>query len=249
VRYELKPRSTVELIDGAFKLVRDNLWGFVEIEAPLALLALIQLLLYGGPHHTRAVSLLSPAASDALSRIFMALATGLDRFLLPVATVAAFEGTTVSLEASLRRSWKVRWPLIALTLLLSYSLLFSGSLFSIKPKWLATLLLVPMLGFTYLLIRWSLSFAALFAEPRGALRRSASLLDGAFGRIFWPTLVSLLAYFLGWITVHKLFHATPVAEALCTAATYSFFGPIQTAFVTLLYFDQRIRREGLGLAM
>jgi hypothetical protein len=112
----------------------------------------------------------------------------------------------------------------------------------------------------YLAVRWSLVVAAMMAEDIGpirGLRRSWNLVSGSWWRTFG---ILLIVTILQLIITYGLFILFGVIAALFTAGDFqaavvqvggtllgAVVSPITTIAVTLLYFDLRVRKEGLDL--
>jgi hypothetical protein len=112
----------------------------------------------------------------------------------------------------------------------------------------------------YLAVRWSLVVAAMMAEDIGPIRglgRSWNLVSGSWWRTFG---ILLIVTILQLIITYGLFILFGVIAALFTAGDFqaavvqvggtllgAVVSPITTIAVTLLYFDLRVRKEGLDL--
>ncbi len=121
----------------------------------------------------------------------------------------------------------------------------------------------------YLWLMWSLSIPATVLEGGGlgiSTTRSKYLTQGSRGRIF---VICLLILVLVWI-VSVMFqiplgiafavlikrgnpaHAFPMialASSLGTFLSTSLVGPLLTIALTLVYYDQRVRKEGFDLQL
>jgi len=121
----------------------------------------------------------------------------------------------------------------------------------------------------YLWLMWSLSIPATVLEGGGlgvSTTRSKYLTQGSRGRIF---VICLLIFILVWI-VSVIFqiplgiafavlikkgnaaHAFPIiamASSLGTFVSTSLVGPLLTIALTLIYYDQRVRKEGFDLQL
>jgi hypothetical protein len=112
----------------------------------------------------------------------------------------------------------------------------------------------------YLLVRWSLSVAAMMAEDIGPIRglgRSWNLVSGSW----WRSFGILLIVWIMWLVISYglLILFTLIAALFSTgdfkAAVVNIAGtalgallsPIWSIAITLLYFDLRVRKEGLDL--
>jgi len=132
---------------------------------------------------------------------------------------------------------------------------------------LVAFILVPVIA-----LRWWLSWAVAIPVTvleggglRTSLRRSKSLTKGSRGRIF---LICLLMIVLTWV-VSALIQAPilifaglrslqqpanigPVGQAIASAGGFlsaSLVGPLLTIALTLIYYDQRVRKEGFDLQL
>jgi len=115
-------------------------------------------------------------------------------------------------------------------------------------------------GAVYLAVRWSLVLAAMMAEDVGPIRglgRSWNLVRGSWWRTFGILLIVgimqvIITYGLGLLfgVVAALFSTgdfqAAVIQVIGTLVN-AVVGPITTIAVVLLYFDLRVRKEGLDL--
>jgi hypothetical protein len=141
--------------------------------------------------------------------------------------------------------------------------LLAGLTAAVGPAVLVLLLaLVP--GAIYVANAWSLSTPALLFEDTGpiaALKRSWALVRGSWWRVLGiilvgVLLVSILAGVLQGILVlipAALADGNEVALALATVIAGTVSGTLTTPFTaaifSLVYFDQRVRREGFDLEL
>ncbi|MET9417095.1 glycerophosphoryl diester phosphodiesterase membrane domain-containing protein [Streptomyces klenkii] len=132
--------------------------------------------------------------------------------------------------------------------------------------------LVAMVVATWLWIRYSLAAPALMLEKQGvaaAMRRSAKLVRGAWWRVFGIQLISILITALvglmaqAVVLVFDVFvHGTgggSVADAtdwaslieigIAAVVSSALTLPVTAGMTTLLYMDQRIRRESLDVEL
>jgi hypothetical protein len=112
----------------------------------------------------------------------------------------------------------------------------------------------------YLAVRWSLVVAAMMAEDIGPVRglgRSWNLVTGSWWRTFG---ILLIVTIMQLIITYGLFILFGVIAALFATGDFqaalvqvggtllsALVSPITTIAVTLLYFDLRVRKEGLDL--
>lgn len=112
----------------------------------------------------------------------------------------------------------------------------------------------------YLAIRWSMSLAAMMAENVGPIQgfsRSWNLVKGQWWRTFGILLVVGILQLVISFALGALFGIVAAAattgdvrlavEAIGTALLSTLVSPITTIAVVLLYFDLRVRKEGLDL--
>lgn len=126
------------------------------------------------------------------------------------------------------------------------------------------LLVIPGLAVfcaaVYLAVRWTLAVAAMMAEDIGPIRglgRSWNLVSGSWWRTFG---ILLIVGILQTIISYGLFILFGVIAALFSTGDFqaalvqvggtllgALVSPITTIAITLLYFDLRVRKEGLDL--
>jgi hypothetical protein len=132
---------------------------------------------------------------------------------------------------------------------------------------LVVVILVPFIA-----IRWWLSWAVAIPATvieggglRASLRRSRVLTKGSRGRIFiicllmivltWivSTLIQLpILAFVGFRALHQPANISPIGQAIAAAGGFlsaSLVGPLLTIALTLIYYDQRVRKEGFDLQL
>ena len=132
---------------------------------------------------------------------------------------------------------------------------------------LGVFLLVIPIGLRWWLA-WALSIPVTIVEGKGTLasfRRSKELTKGSKGRIF---LIGLLMVGLTWLVstflqlpillvaglraVRDPMSAGPilhVVQSACAFVSISLVGPLLTIALTLVYYDQRVRKEGFDLQL
>jgi hypothetical protein len=112
----------------------------------------------------------------------------------------------------------------------------------------------------YLAVRWSLPVAAMMAEDIGPIRgmtRSWNLVKGQWWRTFGIIVIvaimqAIIGYALGFLFGVIAALATTGDVRLAVVAVGStllgaLINPITTIAIVLLYFDLRVRKEGLDL--
>jgi hypothetical protein len=180
----------------------------------------------------------------------------------------AYLGTEPSARRSLSFGLRRVPRLLALYILygLAFFLVFGGvaGLAAVAGPAVLVLLLVLIPAAIYAANAWSLSTPALLFEDTGpvtALKRSWSLVRGSWWRVLGiilvgVLLVSVLAGVLQGILVlipAALADGNDVALALATVVAGTVSGTLTTPFTaaifSLVYFDQRVRREGFDLEL
>ncbi len=248
----LRPLSTSELLDRTFHLYKNNFLVFLGITAIPQLVVLALRLLYAttltGPLDrfngmAIVVSIASYVAIEisAAATVIAVSNIHLDR---PIGVGSAFAGA---------RSSMVRVLLITLAVSIAAGI---GLIFLIVPG-------------VYLWLMWSLAIPATVLEGGGlnvSTTRSKYLTQGSRGRIF---VICLLIVILVWIVsvicefplgvlIGIVFksqisgHAVPLivtASAVGTFVSTSLVGPLLTIALTLIYYDQRVRKEGFDLQL
>jgi hypothetical protein len=162
----------------------------------------------------------------------------------------AWLGSTASSKRSLRYGLR-RSPKVALLTIIWYIGLIAGFVACILP------------GF-WLLVAWSVSIPVMLFEGTGpfkALRRSFSLIKGRWWASFLLLIVGyLLVTIIGTIVQYGLLGVAAVVadDSTLALAVAQIFGftlasaityPYLAAVLTILYFDQRVRKEGFDLQL
>ena len=207
--------------------------------------------------------------SQQFSNLLGILALGLigGFFLLPISLGAVFRAITdvalgrpATIGSVLRETLARYLPLLGLVAL--GILMLIGWIIAETIGFI--LLILP--GFAvlcaaiYLAVRWSLVVAAMMAEDIGPIRglgRSWNLVSGSWWRTFG---ILLIVWVLQVIITYGLFILFGVIAALFSTGDFqaalvqvggtllsAVVSPITTIAVTLLYFDLRVRKEGLDL--
>jgi hypothetical protein len=252
----LRPLSTGELLDRTFSLYRTHFVLFVAIFAlpHLAVLAF----------QCVALAFQTPGAS--LSRLFTTLAWSWGAILLSMVASAASQAATViavsnvhlDRPASVTDSFSKIKNQIAGVIGLSLAvgiLVGLGFIFLIVPG----ILLVMM---------WSLAIPIKVLENKGvgdSMTRSSELTKGNRGRIFviWLLFVVLsigVSLLLRWpieiaAGVHSIFALQrvgaewQVASLVATFVSECLVGPLATIAFSLVYYDERVRKEAFDLQL
>jgi hypothetical protein len=187
--------------------------------------------------------------------------------LLPFSVGAVYRAVTdvalgrpATVGVVLRETLARYWPLLGLIGL--GILLFIGWIIAEAIGFV--LLFIPGLAVfcaaVYLTVRWSLVVAAMMAEDVGPIRglgRSWSLVSGSWWRTFGILLIvgilqSIISYALLilFTLFADIFSTGDFRSALVSVGSTllsALVSPITTIAVVLLYFDLRVRKEGLDL--
>jgi len=248
----LRPLTVGELLDRTFFLYRRHFLMFVGI-AGLPNLILLAF-------HLGQVVLNPMTAGGALTTLLWLLATILIYFI----TIAVSQGATIIAVShiQLEREASASAAFAAIRSRIGeLSLLIFGMGLLILIGFL--LLIVPGI---YLAIVWSLAIPVAVLEGRdlpGALARSSELTRGHRGRIFVVySLLLVLVYtvtlllqtptmavtiWAGALSGGEMPAWAEVALALTNFATTSLVSPIMTIALSLVYYDERVRKEAFDL--
>jgi hypothetical protein len=252
----LRPLSTGELLDRTFALYRSHFGLFLGIFALPHLIVLAY----------QCVGLTFQSPTPQLPNLLLTFAWTVGAGFLSLAVSAASQAATVvavsqvhlDQPASVMDSFsKVKnqiLPVIGLSLLVG---LAAGAA--------CLALIVPGV---LLFIMWSLAVPAKVLENRGvldAMSRSMDLTNGSRGRIFviWVLFIVLgivLSLLLRWpieiaagvTSIFALQRSGPAWQAALLVATFvseCLVGPLATIAFSLVYYDQRVRKEAFDLQL
>lgn len=233
----LRPLGFGEILDGAFVLYRRNFAAFLAISALAqgpALACMLAFAAAGAP--AGALEWISIAAGSLL----YLLASG----ALIRATADAYGGAPVDARAAFAEA-RARYWLLLRSLLVPWLMISVGFLLLVVPGIIASVRF------------FAIEQVAMLerATPAEARRRSEYLSDGAGWPIFWMmpvlSLISMLPeisreVFSGMVGNGGLVENVYLALAIAMALQI-FTLPLTSAACTLLYFDRRVRAEGLDV--
>ncbi len=214
---------------------------------------------------TSTVAFNSQAFSNLLGSLSLGALGAL--ILLPFTLGAVYRAVTdvalgrpATIGVVLRETLARYWPLLGLV-----GLFFVfGLVWAIAELIGFVLLILPGLAVfcaaIYFLVRWSLTVAAMMAEDIGPIRglgRSWNLVKGQWWRTFGilvvvailQTVISYALFFLFGL-IAAVFSTGDFQAALVQVGSTllsAVVSPITTIAVVLLYFDLRVRKEGLDL--
>ena len=252
----LRPKGVGELLDASFGVFRRRFGTLavcvLVVVAPLSVVAaIIQLSAVDGYFdfdRTGVQTGGSEIAGLLVSNLLTAAAVA-------IATAACFRAVHADLTKGEDIGWRAsvgfatsKAAVLLVTLVLYAVLVVIGTLLCIAPG-------------VYLFVAFSLGPAIVLFEDRrvmGALQRSRELVKDRW----WPTFgAELVMYVLVGIVqglaaalISSVLFASSSNEAVnavvltaATVASYVVSVPLQSALVTLIYFDLRVRKEGLDL--
>ena len=233
----LRPRSPSELVDAAFQILRAHFAQFVMCSA-LAYLPwlVVQLIFYSDPSRLEGIS---PAASVVFGLGIWLVFALMSAVLIGCAS-QAYLGEPVDVGIAVRQALP-RMPLVLLGAILRYAMMFVGLFFF-------------LIGALYVAARYFAVTPVLVLEGRGlgsAFARSSELSRkrkrhvintiGLVTLIYWVLAigVQLAATMLGNLIV----------QALIGAAVTIMVYPVVAITEALLYYDTRIKSEGLDIEL
>jgi hypothetical protein len=244
MKFELKPMSFGEVLDGAFKVFRSNLGLFLTIEALFSLPTNLVSRWLQQAQGTMGRGSLAPGYGPAMLLIFaLAFVTW---GAMTAAAVQTVTGESTSLGKALSRYFRVFWPILGASIIF----IIAGTLWTM-------LLIIP--GIVYYLRR-ALYYPVLMVEggtAGNALRRSKALVKGKNGkgrmdRVFGASLVFGV---LSWALVFGVGMLIPAAikatlvGGVLSAIPQIIIGPLLPISLVLIYFDARVRDEGYDLEL
>lgn len=244
----LRPLSTSELLDRTFHLYKNNFVVFFSIVAIPQLLVLATQLLYAKfalSSHPSTPSLLASLPISWLSLLCLSISEGATVIAVSELHLGRKTGISSAFRGMQGSIWRVTWISLAISWIVGFGLI---------------LLIIPG-------ILWALEYS--LAVPVTVLEktdlritklRSGELTKGSRGRVF---VIYALLSFLGWAVGAGLDFAFDssvpwhpqatitgtkfVFEVVSGFLTSSVVGPLLTIALTLLYYDERVRKEGFDL--
>jgi len=251
MKFELKPMSFGEVLDGAVKVFRSNLVLFLGIAALFSLPAYLF-----STWIARVLESTDPPQPGAhvqpgLFRVgLVGVLTYASFFLswgvMKAAAVQAVTGEPTNVGKALGRYLRVFWPSLGATIIVSICSAFFG-----------LMLVIP--GVIYYLQR-SLYLPVLLVEggtAGNALTRSNALVigkngKGRMGRVFGASVVFAV---LSWVVGFGLDPLIPaglkgtVLGAVVPTIPRIIIAPLSSIAMVLIYFDARVRDEGYDLQL
>jgi hypothetical protein len=234
----LRPRSATEIVDAAFQILKAHYLQFVLCTAlAYTPLLVLQLLVLGvrGP-----VSTAVTGAGIALT-IIMWLSFSLMSAVNIVCASQAFLGEPVDVGAAVRLTLP-RLVRIMLTAALRYLAMMAGALlFLVGAFWVWT----RYFAVTALVVLEDTSIGAAFS-------RSAQLSSGRKWHLFVSMLLVVVIFYalsLGLGLLALVFQLGYLAQAIVSAVVTVLVYPAVGIVEALLYYDARIKSEGLDIEL
>ncbi len=248
----LRPLTVGELLDRTFFYYRQHFVMFVGIAALPGLLTLALQV---------TTIFFKPAEAGVVLTVVLALAAAfvylVTTMLTHGATVVAVSHILLGRETHIAQAFNTIRPRIGKLIFISFNV-------ALRVLLGALLLIVPGI---LLALRYSLAIPVAVLEDAGAsasLRRSAALTKGHRGRILlvyfllfvlmmiasmlWPFLTMLIAAIVSpAVRIGQQVVWVQLMLQLGNYVTTSLLGPIMTIAMTLVYYDERVRKEAFDL--
>ncbi|HEX6534636.1 MAG TPA: hypothetical protein VF041_08560 [Gemmatimonadaceae bacterium] len=241
----LRPRTVPEILDAAFRLLRENyghfvllsalggfpywavLWfsGFYALSADPTRIAMGQFPTFGA----------GMGLGLAAAGIWWAIANA----SIVVAASDAFLTGEVVPGRALARAASRWWRVLGALILKGLAIFFGYFLILIGALWMAT--------------RYFASMPCVLIEDRpvvSAFNRSVELSNGAKWRILGGLVLAYLVYIVVSVTLSTIIGLFPIPlllRAAFSGVVYVFVSPLIGIVITLLYYDMRIRKEAFDL--
>ena len=233
----LRPRSPSELVDAAFQILRAHYAQFVMCSA-LAYLPwlLVQLVFYSDPSQLENVS---PTASVFFG-LGIWLVFALMSAVLIVCASQAYLGEPVDVGVAVRQALP-RMPLVLVGAVLRYTMMFLG-------------LFLFLIGALYVAARYFAVTPLIVLEDKGlggAFSRSSDLSRKRKRHVINTIGLATLIY---WVLAFGVQLAAAmfgnlIVQALIGAAVTIMVYPVVAITEALLYYDTRIKSEGLDIEL
>ena len=255
----LRPLSISELLDRTFHLYRNNFAVFVGITALPQLVVLALQLLLSAMIFQRSLAGMGTALIIGMgTAMLIGLASYLAVEISHAATIIAVSHLHLDRPTSIASAYSSAKSSMGRVIGISLAVGIAVGIGFI-------LLVVPGI---YLALAWSLAIPVTVLEGGGlnvSTTRSKALSKGSFGRIFVVYLLMLILTVIVSMTIQfALFFpiriigiqgtgamqaTTHALQAVGGFLTASVVGPLLTIALTLLYYDQRVRKEGFDLQL
>lgn len=259
---ELRPRGVGEILDAAFRLCfthwRPLVTATLVVVVPVQIFATIVLFSAFPDNLTTEEAFLGPEVAEEDFGVFLAgqlVSTVLTLLMVLLAIAACFKAVADAYLGS-EPDWRasVRFAVARLAPLLWLTVLY---VLGVVLGFFA--LIIPGI---FLAIAWSLAYPATLVEGvrgAGALKRSFQLVRGRWWPVFGvqivgAILVTVIAGIVQFVILAPVFFvdsllALAVLTGLASIVGYAISTPLQAAIVAIVFFDQRVRKEGLDLEL
>ena len=234
---DLRPRSPSELVDAAFQILRAHYSKFVMCSA-LAYLPwlVVQLVWYSDPSRLASIS---PTATVVFG-LGIWLVFALMGAVLSVCASQAYLGEPVDVGIAARQALP-RLPLVLIGAVLRYAMMFIGLFFF-------------FFGALYVLTRYFAVTPAIVLEGKGiagAFSRSSQLSRKRKRHVFNTIALASLIY---WVLAVGVQLAASIVgnlifQSLVGAVVTIMVYPVVAITQALLYYDTRIKSEGLDIEL
>jgi len=248
----LRPLSISELLDRTFHLYRNKFLVFVGI------MAVPQLIVLALRLTVAAILTVNPFERFNPLGLLVGLASYIAIEISAAATVMAVSNIHLDRPVSLGLAFSSARGSILRVMLIAFAVGVSAGICLL-------FLIVPGI---YLWLMWSLAIPVTVLEGGGlsaSTRRSNALTRGSRGRIFVIYLLfvvlaivvgiifqmplGVLVYTLGRGNPQSAVALVSAVSAVGTFLSTSLVGPLATIALTLIYYDQRVRKEGFDLQL
>ena len=233
----LRPRSASELVDAAFQILRAHYAQFVMCSA-LAYLPwlLVQLVFYSDPSRLQNIS---PTISVVFG-LGIWLVFALMSAVLIVCASQAYLGEPVDVGVAVRQALP-RMPLVLIGAILRYSMMFLG-------------LFLFLIGALYVAARYFAVTPVIVLEDKGlgsAFARSSELSRKRKRHVINTIgLVTIIYWVLAFgVQLAAALFGNLIVQALIGAAVTIMVYPVVAITEALLYYDTRIKSEGLDIEL
>jgi hypothetical protein len=257
--YALRPLSLGELLDNTFDIYRRNFLLFLGISAiPNCTLLLLQLAVVGTGTTTAGASQLQATGLGALPSaefevLFLGLASLIVTYFVTAATTFGVSEIYLNIPTSIRACYARVGGNFLRVVVVSFVV-------AVIIGFGTALCIIPGIYWTG---KYGLAVPAVVLEKltwRQALERSSRLAEGAFGRVIGVTF--LMAIFIGVLAFaldagiealdSAVFHRPAifsgvVAQQVISTIVSIFLNPVSAIALTLVYYDQRVRKEAFDL--
>jgi hypothetical protein len=259
---QLRPRGVGEILDAAFRLCfthwRPLVTATLVVVVPVQILATVVLFSAFPDNLTTEQAFLGPEVPAEDVGVFFAgqlVSSVLTMLMVLLAIAACFKAVADAYLGS-QPDWRasVRFAVKRLAPLLWISVLY---LLGVFLGFVA--LIIPGI---FLAIAWSLAYPAALVEDvrgAGALKRSFQLVRGRWWPVFGvqlvgAILVTIIASIVQVVILAPVFFvdsllALAVLSGLASIVGYAISTPLQAAVVAIVFFDQRVRKEGLDIEL